>query len=178
MVAYPTAIAQRNLFAKALGQGAPGYSAVVRINKEVEIKDEHVNSLPAPANSPPKKYPQSSAPCQAALCTAFQIAHRRCHCRRNAGWGCQQHNGELGLSALGELANMITGNAATRLAQQGFPCNIGPPVMIERAGSRLSALSNIGELNRGDGSFNGPYQPQRSRLQGLTLDTGEQLRWS
>ncbi len=55
MVAYPTAIARRNLFAKALGQGAPGYSAVVRINKEVEIKDEHVISLPAPANSPPKK---------------------------------------------------------------------------------------------------------------------------
>ena len=55
MVAYPTAIARRNLFAKALGQGAPGYSAVVRINKEVEIKDEPVNSLPAPANSPPKK---------------------------------------------------------------------------------------------------------------------------
>ncbi len=60
MVAYPTAIARRKLFAKALGQSAPGYSSVVRINvvrinKEVEIKDEHVNSLPAPANSPPKK---------------------------------------------------------------------------------------------------------------------------
>lgn len=36
---------------------------------------------------------------------------------------------------------MITGNAATRLAQQGFPCNIGPPVIIERAGSRFTRLS-------------------------------------
>ena len=48
---------------------------------------------------------------------------------------------ELGLSALGEIANMITGNAATRLAQQGFPCDISPPVIIEPAGSRFTTLS-------------------------------------
>ena len=41
---------------------------------------------------------------------------------------------ELGLSALGEIANMITGNAATRLASQGFPCDISP-------GSRFTTLS-------------------------------------
>ena len=48
---------------------------------------------------------------------------------------------EIGLSALGEIANMITGNAATRLAQQGFPCDISPPVIIEPAGSRFTTLS-------------------------------------
>ena len=48
---------------------------------------------------------------------------------------------ELGLSALGEIANMITGNAATRLAAQGFPCEISPPVIIEPAGSRFTTLS-------------------------------------
>ena len=37
---------------------------------------------------------------------------------------------ELGLSELGKIASMKTSNAATRLAQQGFPCNIGPPVII------------------------------------------------
>ena len=36
---------------------------------------------------------------------------------------------------------MITGNAATRLAQQGFPCDISPPVIIEPAGSRFTTLS-------------------------------------
>ena len=48
---------------------------------------------------------------------------------------------ELGLSALGEIANMITGNAATMLASHGFPCDISPPVMIEPAGSRFTTLS-------------------------------------
>ena len=47
---------------------------------------------------------------------------------------------EIGLSALGEIANMITGNAATRLAQIGYPCNITPPVIIEPAGSRFTTI--------------------------------------
>jgi chemotaxis protein CheX len=47
-------------------------------------------------------------------------------------------NDDLGLSALGELANIITGNAATRLSQLGYPCQISPPVMIEPAGSRFT----------------------------------------
>ena len=47
---------------------------------------------------------------------------------------------ELALSALGELANMITGNAATELANAGYPCSISPPVMIEPVGSRISTL--------------------------------------
>ncbi len=37
---------------------------------------------------------------------------------------------ELGFFELGEIASMKTGNAATRLARQGFPCNLGPPVII------------------------------------------------
>ena len=45
---------------------------------------------------------------------------------------------QMGLSALGELANMITGNAATLLAQNGYTCDISPPVFIEPAGSRFT----------------------------------------
>ena len=47
-------------------------------------------------------------------------------------------NDEIGLSALGEIANMITGNAATRLAQVGYPCQISPPVIIEPVGTRFT----------------------------------------
>ena len=47
---------------------------------------------------------------------------------------------ELGLSAIGEMANMITGNAATRLSSIGYPCNISPPVVIEPSGSRFTTL--------------------------------------
>ncbi len=48
---------------------------------------------------------------------------------------------ELGLSALGEIANMVTGNAATMLAGMGYPCEISPPVMVEPAGSRFTTLA-------------------------------------
>ena len=47
---------------------------------------------------------------------------------------------EIGLSALGEIANMITGNAASALAKAGFPCNISPPVIFEPAGNRLTTM--------------------------------------
>ena len=63
---------------------------------------------------------------------------------------------DMSLSALGEIANMITGNAATHLAAAGYECNISPPVIIEPAGSRLittggpqimvSFNSDLGEL--------------------------------
>ena len=49
---------------------------------------------------------------------------------------------ELSLSAIGEIANMITGNAATRLAQAGYPCNISPPVIIEPLGSRFTTFGS------------------------------------
>ena len=48
---------------------------------------------------------------------------------------------EMGLSALGEIANMITGNAATLLAGMGYPCDISPPVIVEPAGSRFTTLA-------------------------------------
>ena len=43
------------------------------------------------------------------------------------------------LSILGEIANVITGNAATELAANGFPCDISPPVFIEPRGSTLTS---------------------------------------
>jgi chemotaxis protein CheX len=38
---------------------------------------------------------------------------------------------ELARSAIAELSNMITGNAATLLAESGLPCDISPPTVIE-----------------------------------------------
>ena len=64
---------------------------------------------------------------------------------------------ELALSALGELANMVTGNAATELSGIGFTCMIAPPVLIQSTGTEISTLgrpqllvvfaSDAGELN-------------------------------
>ncbi len=48
---------------------------------------------------------------------------------------------QMGLSALGEIANMITGNAATLLADSGWHCEISPPVIIEPAGSRFTTVA-------------------------------------
>lgn len=48
---------------------------------------------------------------------------------------------QMGLSALGEIANVITGNAATLLADNGWPCEISPPVIIEPAGSRFTTVA-------------------------------------
>lgn len=47
---------------------------------------------------------------------------------------------ELALSALGEIANMITGNAATELAELGYSCEISPPIMIVSPGCEISTL--------------------------------------
>lgn len=64
---------------------------------------------------------------------------------------------EIALSALGEIANMITGNASTILSSQGYTCDISPPVIVEPAGSRFTTTggqailvrfsSDLGELN-------------------------------
>ena len=45
----------------------------------------------------------------------------------------------MALSALGEIANVITGNAATELTANGYPCDISPPVIIEPRGSTLTS---------------------------------------
>lgn len=47
---------------------------------------------------------------------------------------------EMALSAIGEIANMITGNAATLLANLGAECEITPPVIIEPSGSRFTTF--------------------------------------
>ncbi len=45
----------------------------------------------------------------------------------------------MALSALGEIANVITGNAATQLASSGYTCDISPPVILEPVGATLTA---------------------------------------
>ena len=47
---------------------------------------------------------------------------------------------DMSMSALGELANMITGNAATQLSAGGYKCDISPPLIVEPSGSRISTL--------------------------------------
>ena len=49
---------------------------------------------------------------------------------------------EIRLSAIGEIANVITGNAATRLAEMGYRCEISPPVIIEPVGTRLTTIGS------------------------------------
>ncbi len=58
---------------------------------------------------------------------------------RMMGETIAEHN-DLSLSAVGELANMITGNAATQLANAGYSCTISPPIMIEMDGSRIATV--------------------------------------
>jgi chemotaxis protein CheX len=77
----------------------------------------------------------------------------------------------IGLSALGEIANIVSGNAATSLASAGYPCDISPPIIIEPRGSTITStvqrqilvtfMSEIGEL--------------KVRI-GLTENTGQQRR--
>ncbi len=50
---------------------------------------------------------------------------------------------EICRSILGELANMITGNAVTELESNGYSCNLAPPLIIEPSGSKIN--SAIGE---------------------------------
>jgi chemotaxis protein CheX len=45
---------------------------------------------------------------------------------------------DLALSGIGELGNVITGRAATLLAQQGVRADVAPPVLLAGAGSRVS----------------------------------------
>ncbi|MDA0768621.1 MAG: chemotaxis protein CheX [Chloroflexi bacterium] len=64
---------------------------------------------------------------------------------------------EVSISALGEIANMITGNAAANLEKQGFTCDITPPsISIDGTGNEtkfpgvqiIAAFdSDVGKLN-------------------------------
>ena len=44
----------------------------------------------------------------------------------------------MALSALGELANMITGNAAIGLAAAGYSTDLTPPTLIQPKGSKVT----------------------------------------
>lgn len=46
---------------------------------------------------------------------------------------------EICRSILGELANMITGNAVTELESDGYSCNLAPPLIIEPSGSKMNS---------------------------------------
>ena len=46
----------------------------------------------------------------------------------------------MAMSALGELANMITGNAAIGLAGAGFSTDLTPPTLIQPKGSKFTTL--------------------------------------
>jgi chemotaxis protein CheX len=52
--------------------------------------------------------------------------------------------GDLASSAIGELANIITGNSITNLNEQGFECNITPPSIT--VGDNLQISSGPGEF--------------------------------
>jgi len=58
--------------------------------------------------------------------------------RRMIGEDMDAHDPRA-LSALGEIANVITGNAATELAANGYPCDISPPMILEPSGSTLTS---------------------------------------
>ncbi len=47
----------------------------------------------------------------------------------------------LAQSAIGELANMITGQAGIALEQAGFPNDMSPPVLLLGAGSTIATLN-------------------------------------
>jgi chemotaxis protein CheX len=63
--------------------------------------------------------------------------------RRMIGEEVESYRDELGLSALGEIANMITGNAATHLSRTGFPCDISPPVIVDSPVSGSPHLAGL-----------------------------------
>jgi len=62
---------------------------------------------------------------------------------------------EMALSAIGEMANMITGNATTALAATNFVCDISPPVLLPRGASvtvsnpqiRAHFTSSLGDMS-------------------------------
>lgn len=47
---------------------------------------------------------------------------------------------QMALSALGEIANMITGNAAIGLAGAGYSTDLTPPTLIQPKGSKFTTL--------------------------------------
>ena len=50
---------------------------------------------------------------------------------------------ELALSAIGELANMITGSATIALAETNYDCDITPPVLLPKGASVTVSSAQI-----------------------------------
>jgi chemotaxis protein CheX len=50
---------------------------------------------------------------------------------------------EMAISAIGELANIITGNATIQLASVGYSCDISPPVILQPKGLEIKATSGM-----------------------------------
>ena len=48
---------------------------------------------------------------------------------------------DLGRSTIGELGNMITGQAAILLEEAGYTCDLSPPTIIEGRGIHISSLT-------------------------------------
>ena len=48
---------------------------------------------------------------------------------------------QLAASAIGELGNMITGNASTLLAEAGFACDITPPSIVRGSSLNMTTLA-------------------------------------
>lgn len=64
---------------------------------------------------------------------------------------------QLAASAIAELGNMISGNSATKLTEQGYACDITPPTIIKGANVKITmtdapalvipvVISGIGDL--------------------------------
>mgnify|MGYP006292926627 FL=1 len=60
-----------------------------------------------------------------------------------SGMGIEEFN-DLASSAVGELANIITGNSITNLNNQGFQCNITPPSIT--VGDNLQISTGPGQF--------------------------------
>jgi chemotaxis protein CheX len=54
---------------------------------------------------------------------------------------------EMALSAIGELANMITGSAIIALAQTNYVCDISPPVLLPEGASETVSGAQIRALS-------------------------------
>jgi len=48
---------------------------------------------------------------------------------------------EMASSAIGELGNMISGNATTLLSEAGYECQITPPALVRGAGVEIATAT-------------------------------------
>lgn len=80
---------------------------------------------------------------------------------------------DLGYSALGELANMISGNAATELAVAGYNCQISPPMIFKSPGVRF-AQNKVQQILV---AFDSDIGPLRVRVSLIEKPNADGLNW-